>query len=121
MEKVINIRILSAAICAITLFLASTIVYVTIGDSDSDFWWSFDKINDRLIVINLLLITSFTFRFFCFRMFGVISAFFIFMYGAYEVAWINGFDISPVDFTHLAIVFWILVSIAFFVLQNDKR
>jgi len=121
MDKLINSRLSAYAAFSIGLFLLCSLIYVAIGVDGSNGWWAFDKINDRLLAINLLFITSFIFQDLLYRIFAYFSAFFVAIYATYEVLFIFGFDVNPMQFIIIASLYWAFVSLIYLIIYVTKR
>lgn len=121
MEKVINNTVTYYALFAIGLFVIVTMIYTSIGIDNDTFWWSLDKANDRIFTINLLFVTSFVFRDFVYRMFVYNAMLYIAIYGGYELAYINGYDINPQDFIWISLIYWGIALVLFLLFYVCKR
>jgi len=110
MEKVINSWLTYYAIIAVSAFTIWTLLYCSIG-LDTWQWQAFDKINDRLLSVNLLFITAFIFRDVIYRLFTYISIGYIIGYAAYEFIFIKQTaikgisSIQPNDFVNLSLIY----------------
>lgn len=90
-------------------------------------WWVGDIIVNRSVVIAMLLITSFTFLDFAFRLFAYASAIYVFWLCAYEVLFIlseNGIEaieISKKDFHFISVIWFMFCSIILIIINVAKR
>lgn len=121
MEKVINNTVTYYALFSIGLFVIVTMIYTSIGIDNDTFWWSLDKANDRIFTINLLFVTSFIFRDFVYRMFVYNAMLYIAIYGGYELAYINGYDINQQDFIWISLIYWGIALVLFLLFYVCKR
>lgn len=112
MEKVINSKIVVYAMVSALFFMFGTLIYVSFGKDNTSFWWLFDKLNDRLLTINLLFITSFIFRDVVYRVFSYMSVFYVILYAYYECLFILDREITPKDFTFISLLYLALCGIS---------
>lgn len=124
MEKLMSNRLIIYSIVSFALFALCTILYVEFGD-ESNFWWIFDKLNDRILTINLLLITSFIFREVTYRLFSYAAIGYVLLYGVYECSYILYNNVTVDYFVgisalYLSIVTIILLIVAYVSKGNRK-
>lgn len=72
MEQIIDKRIAPAILLIVGMWVCGAVIY-SLGDCISfgsdRFWWAFDKLNDRMLIIGLLSIVSFRFNILAVRLF----------------------------------------------------
>jgi len=126
MSIVINRFVIYTTIVSIAIWVAWTMFFVSKADC-SIVWWIGDIIVNRSVVIAMLLITSFSFLDFAYRLFAWASAIYVFWLCMYEVLFIlkdsgvEAIEISSRDFHLISVVWFMLCSIILIIINVSKR
>lgn len=116
MEKEISSKLTYYAVISIAIFVTWTQLYCSIGE-DNWIWQALDKLNDRFFALNLLLITSFIFRSFFYRLLAYAGILFIIGYAFYEYSYIRDIglygisSIKPYFFVQLSLIYFVIVAL----------
>ena len=126
MKIVISSMVVYSTILVIATWVMWTMFYVNLS-TDSPMWWIGDVIVNRSIVIAMLLITSFTFFDFTYRLFAYSSAIYAFWLCSYEVRFImfqSGMileETTKKDFHFISVIWFLVCSIFLIMLNVSKR
>ena len=125
----ISSKVVYFFVLAMIVFVSDTYIYATFAEDNSYKWWIFDKLNDRLFTINLLLITSFTFIDAVYRLFAYLNIFYVGWLAFYEVLYILKVSkvvdwcIGGYEFSIISAVIFILggIILSIFATYDNQR
>lgn len=111
MEKVISSKLAKFAYIPILLWALGHMIFVNFGVDDENFWWAFDKINDRLCQLLLISFCYFVGYDFKQRLFFAASALYVIIIASFEVHYIIHHDGEVFNYRYLFLALLLAISI----------
>ena len=121
MEKVISSKLAKFAYIPILLWALGHMIFVNFGVDDENFWWAFDKINDRLCQLLLISFCFFVGYDFTQRLFFAASAVYVVIIASFEVHYIMHQDGEVFKFRYLFIALLLAISVITLISNHGCR
>ena len=102
-----------AIILAVSLYVLMTLVYIKFGDESNWKWWAFDKIKDRLLVMNIMFVSFFIVKDSTYKLILSIFVVYMFWYAVFEISYIRQLSLKQ-DITVSSDTFLSLSGLYFF-------
>jgi len=113
MLKETNNKYSLAIILAFSLYVLMTLIYIQFGKESEWKWWAFDKIKDRLLVMNMLFVSFFIVKDSTYKLILSIFVVYVFWYAVFEVSYIRQLSLKQ-DITVSSDTFMRLSALYFF-------
>lgn len=121
MEKVISSKLAKFAYIPILLWALGHMIFVNFGVDDENFWWAFDKINDRICQLLLISFCYFVGYDFTQRLFFAASALYVIIIASFEVHYIIHQDGEVFKYRYLFIVLLLAISVITLISNHVRR